>query len=390
MKKPHIVKKWASAGDRPPQQPGLPEHLFDLGGDARAEVVLAAVLVAGLLAGADQVRQPQHALGGEHQHERRQSKPDDEPDQHLGFHRVPPGFLSYSRVTYRMLLASNFRSGPASPAHSCILRGNAATKAALTTPWGRSWSLRCPWRRPCFRCRRFRRFRCPCRRLPGAGSAAHAGAGARRSGSPVAGSGIDRRRLRRCRRWVGGVGGGVGSVVGGVGRRRRHRRRRRVVRHRRLRTRLLRRAIGPRWGLLHDDGGHLGGLRRRGSWESGRRRRRGGGGRGGRRFDRSGGGVAEQGDAEHGRSDGRGDRRQTEQHKRATPRRLCVLPFLVAEVHLGAGVGHVAVGQYVLAGVVFGPGQADEGSAVAIVAVVAAAAGAVGVSAVAVSTTRLR
>ena len=133
------------------------------------------------------------------------------------------------------------------------------------------------------------------------------------------------------------------------------------MRHRRLRTRLLRRAIGPRWGLLHDDGGHLGGLRRRGSWETGRRRRRGGGGRGGRRFDRSGGGVAEQGDAEHGRSDGRGDRRQTEQHQWATPRRLCVLPFLVAEVHLGPGVGHVAVGQYVLAGVVFGPRQCRRG-----------------------------
>ena len=50
------------AGDRPFQQPGLPEDLFDLGGDARAEVVLAAVLVAGFLAGPDQVRQPQHAL----------------------------------------------------------------------------------------------------------------------------------------------------------------------------------------------------------------------------------------------------------------------------------------------------------------------------------------
>ena len=78
------------AGDRPLQQPGLPEHLFELGGDARAEVVLAAVLVAGLLARPDQLRQPQHALGGEHQHDRCHSKPDDEPDQHLGIHRVPP------------------------------------------------------------------------------------------------------------------------------------------------------------------------------------------------------------------------------------------------------------------------------------------------------------
>ena len=89
----------------------------------------------------------------------------------------------------------------------------------------------------------------------------------------------------------------------------------------------------------------VGGVRRRGSWESGRRRRRGGGGRCGRRFDRGRGGVAEERDAEHGRGDGRGDRRQTEQQKRAAPRRLFVLPFLVAEVHLGARVGHVAVGR---------------------------------------------
>ena len=78
------------AGDRPFQQSGLPEHLFELGGDARAEVVLAGVLVAGLLARADQIRQPQHALGGEHQHDCCHPEPDDEPDQHLGFHRVPP------------------------------------------------------------------------------------------------------------------------------------------------------------------------------------------------------------------------------------------------------------------------------------------------------------
>jgi hypothetical protein len=58
------------AGDRPPQQPGLPEYLFDLRGDAGVEVVLAAVLVACLLAGPDQFRQPEHTLGGEHQHDR--------------------------------------------------------------------------------------------------------------------------------------------------------------------------------------------------------------------------------------------------------------------------------------------------------------------------------
>ena len=44
------------AGDRPFQQPGLPEHFLDLGGDASAEVVLAAALVAGFLTGPDQVR----------------------------------------------------------------------------------------------------------------------------------------------------------------------------------------------------------------------------------------------------------------------------------------------------------------------------------------------
>ena len=41
-----MVKKWASAGDRPAQQPGLREHLFDLGGDALAEVVGAAAFLA--------------------------------------------------------------------------------------------------------------------------------------------------------------------------------------------------------------------------------------------------------------------------------------------------------------------------------------------------------
>jgi hypothetical protein len=89
------------AGQRPLEQPGLPEHLFELRGDAGAEVVLAAMLVAGLLARADEGRQPQHALRGEYQHDRCHSKPDDEPDQHLGIHRVPPG---------SKLLASNIVS----------------------------------------------------------------------------------------------------------------------------------------------------------------------------------------------------------------------------------------------------------------------------------------
>ena len=88
------------AGNRPPQQPGLPEDLFDLGGDARTEVVLAAVLVAGRLAGPDQVRQPHNALRGERQHDRCHQQADDEPDQHLRIHRVPP----VSKVTQSNLL----------------------------------------------------------------------------------------------------------------------------------------------------------------------------------------------------------------------------------------------------------------------------------------------
>src|SRR3954469_2930053 len=127
---------------------------------------------------------------------------------------------------------------------------------------------------------------------------------------------------------------------------------------------LPRRLITGRW-LLHDDRGDLGGLRRRAYWESGRRRRRGGGGRGGRgtsRFNRGRGGVAEKREAEHRGSDGCGHRRKAEQHKRAAPRRLVVvLPLLAAELHLGSGVGRVlamgAVGQYVLDGIVFGPGE---------------------------------
>ena len=50
------------AGDRPFQQPGLPEDLLELRGDALLEVVLAVVLDAGLGARPDQVRQEEDAL----------------------------------------------------------------------------------------------------------------------------------------------------------------------------------------------------------------------------------------------------------------------------------------------------------------------------------------
>ena len=241
-----------------------------------------------------------------------------------------------------MLLASNFRS---MPAHSCILRGNAATKAALTKLWG---GLVPPLPVPS-----------PVLGAPLAvdrprvGSAL-AGAGARAWSArpvpvpvpvppvPVPGSigggwrWFDRRRPRGRCPW-----------------RRRRIGRRRPFRRRQEASSSVRAAVASTGACvavaaapgttavpaLHDNGRDLGGLRRRGSWESGRRRRRGGSGRGGCRFNRGRGGVAEQGDAEHRRGDGRGDRRQTEQHKRAAPRRLLVLPVLVAEVHLGARVG---------------------------------------------------
>jgi hypothetical protein len=56
------------AGDGPLQQPGLPEHFLELSGDPLAQMVFAIVLDARLLPGANQGRQPQHPLGGEHQH----------------------------------------------------------------------------------------------------------------------------------------------------------------------------------------------------------------------------------------------------------------------------------------------------------------------------------
>ena len=57
------------AGDGPLQQSGLPEHLFELSGDASDEVVFAAALLTDRLTRADQRGQPEHALGGEYQHD---------------------------------------------------------------------------------------------------------------------------------------------------------------------------------------------------------------------------------------------------------------------------------------------------------------------------------
>ena len=103
------------AGDRPLQQPGLPEHLLELGGDALAEVVLAVVLGACRRTRADQLGQPQDALGGEYTST---SAVSPNPTTSLisiwvSTARLPP--ISYPRVTYLMLPVGNFRSGPDQP-----------------------------------------------------------------------------------------------------------------------------------------------------------------------------------------------------------------------------------------------------------------------------------
>ena len=77
------------AGDRPLQQPGLPEDLFELRGDALAEVVLAVVLDAGLGARPDQIGQEQDAFQCEYTDNGEHQDHHDDPDQHLGFHRTP-------------------------------------------------------------------------------------------------------------------------------------------------------------------------------------------------------------------------------------------------------------------------------------------------------------
>ena len=209
-----------------------------------------------------------------------------------------------------MLPASNFRS---MPAHSCISRGNTATKAVLT-----------PLRRRRRPDRRrsgawwFQRLRCLC---PG------------RSGD-----------CRRCR-WRGGRGRGgrspaESSLESSRSRRRRGRRRlsrslcRRLC-HRLLRPRLLGSGVRP----LHHHRGDVGGLRRRGRRNGRRRgRRRGGRDSGGRR---GGGGrvTAKHREAEYRRGDQRGGSRKPEQDDRGTARRLSVVGLLVPEVQLRAGVG---------------------------------------------------
>ena len=121
------------AGDRPLQQPGLPEHLLELGGDALSEIVLAVVLDAGLGARPDQVRQEEDSLEGEYTDDDEHQDPDNDPDQHLGIHRKPPvlkllkGNLMdcYPSVTFAQSLINAW-------AHSCTSRGNDATKAGLT------------------------------------------------------------------------------------------------------------------------------------------------------------------------------------------------------------------------------------------------------------------
>ena len=70
----------------------LPETFFEMGGDPLAEVV-AAVVSALVFCRADQVVSRQHTLAGEHQHQGRQSKPNDEPDQASGF---PPRAVPFS------------------------------------------------------------------------------------------------------------------------------------------------------------------------------------------------------------------------------------------------------------------------------------------------------
>src|SRR5690606_30016656 len=116
------------AGDGPAQQPGLPEDLFELRGDALLEVVFAVVALAHGLAGPDQRGQPQDAFDGEDADDGDHQDPDDDPDQHLRIH-AGLRISCYPWVTNSMLLASNFSSVPA---HSYIRPGNAATKADLT------------------------------------------------------------------------------------------------------------------------------------------------------------------------------------------------------------------------------------------------------------------
>ena len=77
------------AGDRPGQQSGLAENLFDLVSDPLAHVVFAAILVANGLAAADQLCQPCNAFDGEKSDDGRHGEADDQPDENLRIHGVP-------------------------------------------------------------------------------------------------------------------------------------------------------------------------------------------------------------------------------------------------------------------------------------------------------------
>ena len=70
------------AGDRPLQQSGLPEDLCELGGDARAEVVFAAV--SSLIFWPERIRFVSHStrLAANTSTIAVSPEPDDEPDQH--------------------------------------------------------------------------------------------------------------------------------------------------------------------------------------------------------------------------------------------------------------------------------------------------------------------
>ena len=87
------------ARDRPFQQPGLAEDLADLVADPLTEVVLAAPLIGGRLAGADEFGEIQDPLEGEHSDDGCHGQADDEPDESLRFHDFPLQSVGYPSVT---------------------------------------------------------------------------------------------------------------------------------------------------------------------------------------------------------------------------------------------------------------------------------------------------
>jgi hypothetical protein len=81
------------AGNRPLQQLGLAEDLFDLVADPLAKMVFAAAFVRRWLAGTDQRRQPSDSLRGEQSDDGGHGEADDEADESLRVHGVPLQFL---------------------------------------------------------------------------------------------------------------------------------------------------------------------------------------------------------------------------------------------------------------------------------------------------------